>query len=195
MCVVELPTKVSVPPGMVVSGGGEGLGAAEVLHPAGYSFEPDTSVVVYTEQVLPPAAMVEFEMNTGPTWNTKMTAFTGRDVVNATIKAMAWFARTGVPVHTAGRPFHAEAAKGALVIVADAEFVWRCVCGGVVVLAMVTVVIVVICFRPHPQSHPSSCSPSLTPSATTSSTPDLRVSPRTKRLYSESSSTPVLQVL
>ena len=51
--------------------------------------------------------------------------FTGRDVVNETIKVMSWIARTGVAVHTAGRPFHAEAAKGALVIVADGKHVWK----------------------------------------------------------------------
>ena len=58
---------------------------------------------------------------------------TGRDVVNAVLKLLSWFARVGVPVQTSGRPSVVESAKGGLIIIGDHEKMWNhkvgwCVC-------------------------------------------------------------------
>ena len=60
---------------------------------------------------------------------------TGRDVVNAVLKLLSWFARVGVPVQTSGRPSVVESAKGGLIIIGDCEKMWNhkvgwcgCVC-------------------------------------------------------------------
>ena len=49
---------------------------------------------------------------------------TGRDVVNATLEVLSWFARVGVPVQTSGRPSAIEPAKGGLAIIGDPERMW-----------------------------------------------------------------------
>ena len=49
---------------------------------------------------------------------------TGRDVVNAVLKLLSWFARVGVPVQTSGRPSSVESAKGGLIIIGDHEEMW-----------------------------------------------------------------------
>ena len=49
---------------------------------------------------------------------------TGRDVVDATLRVLSWFARVGVPVQTSGRPSAIEPAKGGLFIIGDPERLW-----------------------------------------------------------------------
>ena len=114
------------------SGGGLGAGAA--AEGAGaehghdyYEFDPETHVVRYTPQQLPIAAIeatgIEYRVVRNRKWVTLTSD--GFGVIQATIALMAWISRTGVAVQTSGRPFKVEAAKGALVIVADAQQVWR----------------------------------------------------------------------
>ena len=141
--VLEIPTKGVL--GMGGGGGGGGLGAGggaaaaeeETEEPRAkpYTFERERgaghvrcrsgSAVQYTDSRLPPCFDVEIELEVVENgyWVTK--TYTGRDVLNATAKLMSWLARVGVPVHVAGRESYFEAAKGALLIVADGEHVWK----------------------------------------------------------------------
>ena len=87
--------------------------------------------------------------------NTRETVTrTGRDVVDATLKVLSWFARVGVPVQTSGRPSAIEPAKGGLAIIGDPERMWDhevgclvCVC--VCVRARVRAS---LCQNPNPRS-------------------------------------------
>ena len=47
--------------------------------------------------------------------------YTGRNVINETLRVLTWFARTGVSVHIPGRASKVEQSKGMLVIIGDAD--------------------------------------------------------------------------
>ena len=94
--IVEFPTKA--PAGVLTLSGGSVGGGDH------HDFD-DNGIVRYTQKVLP-VAFPEDE---------------GRDVINAVLNVVSWVARCGVSVHTPGRPSRVEAAKGALLVVCDAE--------------------------------------------------------------------------
>ena len=91
---------------------------------AGHTFDIEQMVVRYTEVKLPKCFdnEAEVQVSKGRT-KSELKRFDGRSVVDATIRLMAWFSRMGVPLHTDGRPFCCESAKGALVIITDGDHV------------------------------------------------------------------------